>query len=162
VREGTAFAILFFDIDRFKQINDTHGHRAGDAVLTQVARILAVSSGLNEYLGRYGGEEFLIVLGGATPLAASRRAEALRAEVAQHPFIIPNDAAIEVTISIGVATAPAHGTRSETLLNAADDALYRAKAAGRNRVCVASSDPEELGSALRDRAQREQERATPR
>lgn len=161
-RSGTAFALIFFDIDRFKQINDTYGHRAGDMVLTQVAHIVAVSSGLNERPGRYGGEEFLSVLGGASLPMALHRAERLRAAVARHPLILPNGAGIAVTISIGVAAAPAHSTQAEALLNAADDALYRAKDTGRNRVCAASSDAEDLGLALRAIEQHERERAAPR
>ena len=143
------FAILFFDVDRFKGINDTHGHRAGDAVLRQIARLAASGSGPNEHAGRYGGEEFLLFLGDTAQDEALARAEALRAAVADQPFTLPNGVAITVTISGGVAAAPAHGTSSETLLCAADDALYRAKADGRDRVCLASAATEDLGQELR-------------
>lgn len=157
-RDNTPFAILFFDIDRFKRINDTYGHQAGDAVLTQIARSMAASSGLNELPGRYGGEEFLLVLGGATPPHALRRAAALRAAVARYPFTLPNGTTIAVTISIGIAAAPAHGTHCETLLSAADDALYRAKAAGRDCVRLASGTTTELSTELRAIEQRERAR----
>ena len=90
------------------------------------------------------------------------RAEALRAAVADQPFTLPNGVAITVTISGGVAAAPAHGTSSETLLCAADDALYRAKADGRDRVCLASAAAEELGQELRAIGQHEQEPIAPR
>jgi len=157
----TAFAILFFDIDHFKRINDTYGHQAGDAVLMQLARIMTASSGLHELPGRYGGEEFLLVLHSTPQQEALRRAEALRAAVARHPFSLPNGTEIAVSISIGVAAAPAQGTHGEMLLSAADDALYRAKATGRNRVRLASGDAEELGSEGRAIEQREWERTAP-
>jgi len=127
-------------------------------VLTQIARSMTASSGRNELSGRYGGEEFLLVLGGATPPHALRHAEALRAAVARYPFTLPNGATIAVTISIGIAAAPAHGTHCETLLGAADDALYRAKATGRDRVRLASSATAEHSAESRAIEQRERAR----
>ena len=161
VQDDRPFAIIFFDIDRFKGINDTYGHRAGDAVLRQIARLAASGSGPNERAGRYGGEEFLLLLSDATPTKASARAEALRAAVAHRSFILPNGVVIVVTISVGVAVAPAHGTSGETLLCAADDALYRAKDGGRNCVRLASSTDEELVQELRAIERHEQEHTAP-
>jgi diguanylate cyclase (GGDEF)-like protein len=133
------FSILFFDVDRFKQINDTNGHQAGDAVLRHIADIVGARAGRHGRAGRYGGEEFLIVLDDATAQEAARHAEALRIAVAQRPLALPDGTTIGATISVGVASAPAHGTTGEMLLRAADDALYRAKATGRDRVCVATA-----------------------
>jgi diguanylate cyclase (GGDEF)-like protein len=133
------FSILFLDLDRFKRINDTNGHQAGDAVLRHIAAIVGARAGRHGRAGRYGGEEFLIVLDDATAQEAARHAEALRIAVAQRPLALPDGTTIGATISVGVASAPAHGTDGEMLLRAADDALYRAKATGRDRVCVATA-----------------------
>lgn len=132
---GEALSLLFFDIDRFKRINDTYGHQAGDAILAGVARRVAVALRQDDHLGRYGGEEFLIVLPQTGPQEATALAERLRAAVAAEPFALPDATPVRVTISIGVATVDAHTTTRAGLLQAADLALYQAKAGGRDRVC---------------------------
>ena len=132
---GEALSLLFFDIDRFKRINDTYGHQAGDAILAAVAGRVAVALRRDDHLGRYGGEEFLVVLPQTGPQDATYLAECLREAVAREPFILPDDTVVRVTISIGVATVGAEQTTRAALLQTADLALYQAKAQGRDRVC---------------------------
>jgi two-component system, cell cycle response regulator len=133
-RDVLPVAVAMADLDHFKRINDTYGHVVGDAVLREaVSRMRAL---LRPYdaIGRYGGEEFLVVLPGCTPQDALGLAERLRSGIGQEPMAIPGGT-IEVTGSIGVATndttAPLDAM---ALIQAADSALYRAKAGGRNRV----------------------------
>ena len=132
---GEALSLLFFDIDRFKLINDTHGHQAGDAILAGMAGRVAVALRQGDHLGRYGGEEFLIVLPQTGSQDAAQLAERLRAAVAAQPFALPDGTLVRVTISIGVATVGAENTTRAGLLQTADLALYQAKAGGRDRVC---------------------------
>lgn len=132
-REGRPLAVVLIDVDHFKRINDTHGHRAGDEALTTIADLLRGNTRAFDTVCRYGGEEFILLLPGASLAAAVERAESLRrlykTTVAQF-----NGAKIRTTFSAGVAALPVHGDTGEALIRAADDALYRAKAAGRDRV----------------------------
>ena len=122
-------AALLFDVDHFKRVNDEHGHIAGDAVLRRVARAVASLLPESALFGRFGGEEFLVVLPGWDTGSALELGERIRAAVAN-----ARDAeGPAVTISLGVASAPL-GTASDRLVDAADQALYRAKRQGRNRV----------------------------
>ena len=133
-RDGGALALAMIDIDHFKNVNDVHGHQAGDAVLREMAD--RVSGLLRSYdaLGRYGGEEFLAVLSGCDPQDAVGLAERLCQAVASKDFRA-DEKSIPVTISIGVShVAGANGADAAELVRRADHALYRAKAAGRNRV----------------------------
>lgn len=126
-------SVLLIDVDGFKQVNDTYGHDVGDRVLTELARALAIELRSNDLLGRWGGEEFLIIAPETTEGPAHQLAERCRAALAEHVF-----AGIDhpVTISVGVASyRPGDATRD--LLKRVDDALYAAKRAGRNRVSVA-------------------------
>ncbi|HEY8600912.1 MAG TPA: GGDEF domain-containing protein, partial [Thermomicrobiales bacterium] len=132
---GEALALLFFDIDRFKRVNDTYGHQARDAILAGVAARVAVALRPGDHLGRYGGEEFLVILPRTGPGEAAQRAERLRAAVAAQPFNLPDGTAVRVTISVGVATVGAANTTRAALIHAADLALYQAKSGGRDRVC---------------------------
>ena len=134
-------SILLCDIDHFKQVNDVHGHLTGDEVLAQVSARLQDSIRPNDRVGRYGGEEFLIVLSGCTAESLRTRAEQVRLNV-QSTLFETSSGMLPMSISIGAAT-----TRSwtrplsvETLVKEADDALYRAKTAGRNRVDLAWND----------------------
>ncbi|MEO6891939.1 MAG: GGDEF domain-containing protein [Ktedonobacteraceae bacterium] len=137
--------LIFIDIDHFKQVNDTWGHQAGDAVLAHAASLLRQHIPETAYVGRYGGEEFVIVYLYEDASQVESLGEELRFIVEQSPALLPNGHTIPVTISIGVAHFPAHGTDLEELLLAADTAMYCAKRAGRNRVCVASvSDAPDL------------------
>ncbi len=124
-------SLMMVDIDHFKKLNDTHGHQAGDDVLKLVAKTLERDLRAGDLAARYGGEEFSIVMPGATGPAVEQAAERLRAAITRLPHPIP------VTISVGVAWAPIHGTTRESLTKAADSALYAAKENGRNRVELA-------------------------
>ena len=134
-RTGEQFSILLADIDHFKRVNDTLGHGAGDEVLREVASRFANSLRSHDSVGRYGGEEFLIVLPVSGPGAALGAAEKLRRRICETPFMLA-DTENKITISLGVATATPE-VSAESLICAADVALYRAKNAGRN--CVQAS-----------------------
>lgn len=132
-------SILMFDIDKFKAINDSYGHNAGDEVLRELAR--RVSRGVRDIdlVSRYGGEEFVIVMPDADIEVAVAVAERVRVLVADQPFTVNGPAvALPVTISIGVATTRDPTETAESLIGRADEALYRAKGRGRN--CVASAE----------------------
>ena len=132
-RNGLPLCALLVDIDHFKQINDTHGHAAGDRVLQGVARGLKTALREADLCGRLGGEEFAVLLAGADLHAALQVAEKLR--LAVQALVVPiNDTMLHVTISVGVAKAGAACTDLTTLLAQADAAMYHAKSNGRNRV----------------------------
>jgi len=133
-REKTPLSLMMLDIDHFKPVNDRFGHLMGDEVLCDVARRLRVSARNYDLVGRFGGEEFLIVAPRCRPTDALIQAERLREAVCSHPITL-KDTSLAVTISVGVATAlEPDQLDMEALLNTADQALYRAKEAGRNRV----------------------------
>ena len=129
-RHGHPLSIAILDLDHFKRINDTHGHKTGDEVLVRAAHVLGTHLRAEDQLGRLGGEEFLILLPDTDGDAATHMAERVRAEVASAPTPVP------VTVSIGLATWD--GEASEDLLHRADEALYAAKDAGRDRVMAAT------------------------
>ena len=142
MREAASLAILIIDVDHFKDVNDRRGHFAGDRVLCEIARRMAASLRPYDHLGRFGGEEFLIVLAAGTSDTAFVVAERVRAAVAASP-ISAGGAAIPVSVSVGIAASiPGTAISTESLLHAADTALYRAKREGRNRVCTALSTPD--------------------
>jgi diguanylate cyclase (GGDEF)-like protein len=128
---------IMLDIDHFKIVNDTHGHGAGDDVIHEVAARLTAAIRGHDLLGRYGGEEFALLLPDTTTGPAAQLAERLRHSIAATP--IPTRVGpIPVTISLGTAQHHQHDTTLETLLGRADHALYEAKQAGRNRVALAN------------------------
>jgi two-component system cell cycle response regulator len=129
-RHGHPLSIAILDLDHFKRINDTHGHKVGDDVLVAAAHAMGTHLRAEDQLGRLGGEEFLVLLPDTDREAAGHVAEKLRAEVADAPTPVP------VTVSIGVATWD--GEAPEDLLHRADEALYAAKEAGRDRVLAAT------------------------
>jgi len=132
-------AVLLFDVDHFKQVNDTHGHDAGDDVLRELAARTIKSVRSVDLAVRWGGEEFLVVMPETDLANAAAVAERLRATVAKNSFAIGSDGEkLAVTISVGVAAAIAGGDNRDRLLKRADDALYSAKSAGRNRVAIRS------------------------
>ncbi|MCE5975183.1 diguanylate cyclase [Sinirhodobacter sp. WL0062] len=135
---GQAFALMALDLDRFKEINDTFGHAAGDAVLTEVAQRLRNCLREQDLLARFGGEEFLIALPETSLAQAEAIASAICSAIEATPFSLPGDAgSVTVTISVGVTTS--HGTDPvAAALDAADQALMRSKREGRNRVTTAS------------------------
>jgi diguanylate cyclase (GGDEF)-like protein len=137
-RSGTPLGLLMLDVDHFKNYNDTHGHPAGDQVLAQVARLLSDGRRANDLVARYGGEEFALLLVDTRKPAAVEIGERLRAAIANHQFLHgETQPGRRLTVSVGVAACPDDAGDPRTLLQAADDALYRAKHAGRNTVCVA-------------------------
>ncbi len=142
-RNSQPLSCLFIDIDFFKRINDEHGHTVGDKVLQQVAKLLDSHMRRSDVLARFGGEEFAILLCNTAADTAEETAERLRSAVESNKILLSNDTNLNLTISIGVATAySAHSVlnidqQSERLLAAADEALYEAKQKGRNKVCSA-------------------------
>jgi diguanylate cyclase (GGDEF)-like protein len=134
VRLHEPISIVMCDIDKFKSVNDNYGHQAGDAVLQQFARLLKDEAREIDRVGRYGGEEFLLILPGTVLDAAVTFAERLREKVANNTFSYPGGT-LERTMSCGVSASPHPRVKDqEGLLRAADDALYVAKETGRNRV----------------------------
>ena len=133
-RDGRQTGVLMLDVDRFKTINDSHGHVVGDAVILEMAHRMRSSVRPYDAIGRYGGDEFLVVLSDCDDTTAQLVAERMRCSAADQPVPTPAGP-IRVTLSMGLHIEPAHGGRSPTELVAiADSALYRAKAGGRNRV----------------------------
>lgn len=140
-RERSAgLALLFFDIDHFKSINDQHGHLAGDACLRAVAQCLSTNLRASQFLGRYGGEEFIAVLPDIGRDQAMHLAERLR-RLVEHLVVETDGTTLRLTVSIGVAFANAPNEPPDPLIARADRALYRAKAEGRNRICLAEDTP---------------------
>lgn len=136
-RYNTTMSLLLIDLDHFKQINDTHGHLAGDDVLTEVAALLQRVVRAVDVVARYGGEEFVVMLPETGAPGAEAFAERLRELFESHPFAASRGQPIRLTTSIGVSSFPGFGVESvEDLLANADQALYRAKTEGRNRVRV--------------------------
>jgi diguanylate cyclase (GGDEF)-like protein len=133
-------AILMIDVDHFKMVNDKHGHLAGDDVLAAVARSIAQALRPRDLVGRLGGEEFGAVLSGLTLLEAERAADRLRIQVSEVRVRADSGDWITVTVSVGVSELSVTGGNLHRLLDAADTALYAAKAAGRNCVRVAPAD----------------------
>lgn len=134
-REHAPLSVIVSDIDHFKQLNDTYGHQAGDAFLIEVARLLERYMRGSDFICRYGGEEFLLVLPGATTVSALKRAEEIRKKCAELCIDYAGHT-LMATMSLGVATYPDHGQAAEAIIIKADKALYRSKHAGRNQVTV--------------------------
>src|SRR4051794_12970797 len=132
-RHGHQLALLLVDADRFKNVNDEHGHAIGDIVLRELAHRLRERVRREDLVGRWGGEEFLVALPETTPDAAAAVAEALRAAVSGTP-VVAGESELPLTVSIGVAAWT--GGPVDDLVDRADRALYAAKAAGRDRVVV--------------------------
>ncbi|WP_231879821.1 sensor domain-containing diguanylate cyclase [Crenobacter luteus] len=130
-------SLMMLDVDHFKQINDCHGHGAGDRVLSSLGALLSDRFRSGDIVCRYGGEEFLAVMPGSTLTDARIKCERLREELQRTPVLLPDGVSLGLTVSIGVAAMPDHGDDAESLIHAADTALYAAKSGGRNRVCAA-------------------------
>lgn len=127
----STFSLFLTDIDHFKQINDMHGHGGGDAVLRQMAELLQETCRVGDYVFRYGGEEFMVVMVDADASRVTELVEKLRCAIERHSFRLPDGNVIKVTTSIGVALFDGHPD-PDVLISRADRALYDAKAAGRN------------------------------
>jgi diguanylate cyclase (GGDEF)-like protein len=139
-RENVCTAIVLGDLDHFKTVNDSYGHLVGDQVLREIARRLLLSVRSYDFVGRYGGEEFLIVLNNCRPESALARAEEIRKSICTRP--VQTDAGpLEVTMSSGLVLSTDWGHRpAEELIHQADSALYAAKTDGRNRVRLVKPD----------------------
>lgn len=135
------YAVLMIDIDLFKQVNDTYGHPVGDEVILEVAELLTENSRKTDQLGRYGGEEFMLLLPHTTLTQGQQIAHKLRERVDERRF---SHLQLAITISIGVATL-SRQSASEEVVKQADIALYQAKTTGRNRVCCMATDQESDG-----------------
>jgi two-component system cell cycle response regulator len=131
---GAPCSVLLADIDHFKSINDRFGHDAGDIVLKEFSSRLASNTRPVDYACRLGGEEFVVIMTGTPAPQARHAAERLRRLVADHPFNIGADDALDVTVSIGVAQSGGSDDSAEAILKRADEGLYDAKRSGRNRV----------------------------
>jgi diguanylate cyclase (GGDEF)-like protein len=135
-REG--FALLMLDVDGFKEFNDSHGHQAGDVALKRVASLISSCLRSSDLVARYGGEEFAVILVEIRSHAdALQIAERIRTTIGNRPVAERGGAGLFLTASLGAAHYPDDGIGPESLIAAADAALYRAKALGRNRVCAA-------------------------
>ena len=139
IRSEQALGVLMLDLDHFKNFNDTYGHEAGDAVLRETASFLVRSIRAEDFVCRYGGEEFVVILPTADLRAAEARAQRIRTKLRDLVIMHDGRSLGLITVSIGVAALPNHGTNERDLLQAADAALYRAKREGRDRVAVADS-----------------------
>jgi two-component system, cell cycle response regulator len=134
-RTNDQMSVAMFDLDRFKSVNDTYGHQAGDRVLLELADILRETARDIDRLGRYGGEEFMVLLPETGIEDAAVFVERVRREVSRRPFDVGRDEPLHMTISAGVASYPHPSIDSvETMVGLADEALYAAKKGGRDRV----------------------------
>lgn len=140
-RDGQPVGVIMADLDHFKRINDMHGHLAGDVVLREAVQRMASCVRAYDSVGRYGGEEFVVIVPAADAMGTVALAERIRVCVDASPVKMPAGA-VGITLSLGVAVSGAQASDAQVLLCAADAALYRAKERGRNRVELAA--PEEL------------------
>jgi diguanylate cyclase (GGDEF)-like protein len=136
-RSAQSLGILMIDLDHFKNFNDTYGHDAGDAVLRETGQFLANGIRAEDFVCRFGGEEFVVILPTADATSSQARAERLRSKMRELTVMHQGRSLGMITISVGVASFPQHGLSPKELMAAADAALYEAKRTGRDRVAVA-------------------------
>lgn len=149
-RMDAAFAVLLFDLDGFKDVNDTWGHSAGDRVLARVAERARAAVRASDTVGRLGGDEFMAILPETALAGALAVAEKLRASLSE-PYALESMTA-RIGVSLGVAVFPEHGEEADALLSAADTALYEAKREGKDRVRVAASAARRRSESVREAA----------
>ncbi len=147
-RYQSHLSLVFFDLDRFKNVNDTHGHLTGSKLLTEVGAIVASNIRKADKAARYGGDEFVVILPHTEKIGAVTFASKLHKELESHPFFSLDGALLTVTGSFGVASFPEDALCSSELISAADDAMYRVKAAGRNGVQEAGRNGVQEAGAL--------------
>lgn len=146
-RYQTRFSLAMLDIDGFKPLNDVYGHRAGDTALRQVAALMRRQTRASDILGRYGGDEFLLILPETLPTEAAAVAEKLRAELARTSFMTPSGEQVHLSVSIGMAAYPQDGRTTDELVAVADTNLYASKRRGGNAVTAgAESRRQESGT----------------
>lgn len=133
-------SLVFFDLDKFKNVNDTHGHLVGSALLTEVGGLVHKHTRRSDKGARYGGDEFVVLLPHTDKPGALSFARKLHAAIRDEVFSANSDMALRITGSFGVATYPEDATTPSELISAADKAMYRAKDLGRNEVCVAGNE----------------------
>lgn len=144
--EGLSYALILFDVDHFKNFNDRHGHLRGSETLRAVADVMRRKFRAGDLLAKYGGDEFVIILPKADKVGAYLAAERLREAVEKGPFPGAETQPLgKLTISIGLAAFPEHGSAPDEILNRADKALYFAKESGRNRTVIYSAEIEKEG-----------------
>lgn len=136
-RDGTPLSVVIMDMDNFKMFNDTYGHKCGDIILQEIAAFLVQHTRKGDVVCRFGGEEFVILMPGATLEKAYERAETWRQDFAD-TTIEYEGMKLSATFSAGVASYPQHGDTDEFILQAADRALYQSKDAGKNKVTMFS------------------------
>ena len=136
IRHSTPLALVLFDIDHFKKVNDTHGHQAGDFVLSEISALLTATLRAEDVFARYGGEEFAVICRGSDPVQAQVVGERLRKAVEAHRFVFEGTH-IPIAISVGIAVIPDDNVKiASDIVALADKALYVSKRGGRNRVTV--------------------------
>ena len=138
-RYGSAVSVVFMDLDGFKMVNDAYGHRAGSATLTEVAQVISRTVRDSDFVARYGGDEFVLMLPETSSKRALQMAERVRLRIAGHRFKGGVGADIYLTASFGVASFPEHATQAERLIELADAAMYEAKQRDKNNVKLAAS-----------------------
>lgn len=138
-RYSSAVSVVFMDLDGFKLVNDAYGHRAGSATLTEVAQVITRSVRDSDFVARYGGDEFVLMLPETSAKRALQMAERVRLRIAGHRFKGGVGADIYLTASFGVASFPEHATQAEKLIELADAAMYEAKQRDKNNVKLAAS-----------------------
>lgn len=138
---GEPIAIIQIDLDHFKQVNDRHGHQAGDRVLTHVARLISNTLRANDVAGRIGGEEFCVIIPNATLAQAAEIAERIRTRIAAKEILLPKGRTLRITASLGVSSGVVDDrVNFELLQSIADNRLYHAKRSGRNQVCASDEN----------------------
>ncbi|MDX6199724.1 MAG: hypothetical protein QOJ79_2875 [Actinomycetota bacterium] len=143
-RSDQPVGIVTLDIDRFKSVNDTYGHPGGDRVLVQVAEQIRSAARSGDVVARYGGEEFAVLMPGLSGSDLVAAAERLRLAISGRPMEVNDQVALAITVSAGAVSAPANGSTVEALVAVADQALYAAKGAGRNRLVTGERDLNQL------------------
>jgi diguanylate cyclase (GGDEF)-like protein len=147
IKTGDDLAVVIFDVDNFKEFNDRHGHLQGDECLRQVARIVGSASRRYDLAGRYGGEEFVLLLPVASLEIGARIAERVRTRIEDAVFVgTPPQTEVRVTVSAGVASFGADSPIASRIVEIADQRLYQAKRAGRNQVCSVSEPESKTGT----------------
>jgi len=151
-RYALELSVFMLDIDYFKRVNDTYGHQAGDVTLSTLGSLVKTALRNVDIVARYGGEEFLVICPNTAIVGSELVAERIRQLVESHQFEIPDGSGgkqiIQISVSIGVASVSATVDSQEKLVQAADQALYRAKTDGRNRVIAAKTEVEESANPI--------------
>lgn len=148
-RYQSVFALLFIDLDKFKEVNDTYGHLVGDKLLSMAGERISSSFRQSDVVARFGGDEFLVIVKNTADVENIELiAEKLLAKIAQPYFI--NNLALSVTASIGITTCPLSGRNSAQLIQHADKAMYRAKIGGKNRFSIYCAEKESQPGSLDD------------